>query len=89
MIYFCFYLACEIGYFGVNYESKCPFPLYGHACQMMCTCKDEYCDFADGCSQPPPESTSIHMYLLFICMGWFVFTSLVFTTFLSITFGKV
>lgn len=41
--------ACEIGYHGKDCDTKCPFPSYGHECQLRCACKEIDCDFANGC----------------------------------------
>lgn len=42
-------LACEIGYFGMDCDVTCPFPSYGHECQLRCTCEETDCDFVNGC----------------------------------------
>lgn len=41
--------ACEIGYHGKECDTKCPFPSYGHECQLRCACEEIDCDFANGC----------------------------------------
>ncbi|XP_034308996.1 multiple epidermal growth factor-like domains protein 10 [Magallana gigas] len=42
-------IACEIGYFGMDCDVTCPFPSYGHECQLRCTCEETDCDFVNGC----------------------------------------
>lgn len=46
------YLACANGYMGLRCGTKCPFPLYGHGCQLTCNCIDKDCDHVTGCIQP-------------------------------------
>lgn len=50
IVYILFHnLACEIGYFGMDCDVTCPFPSYGHECQLRCTCEEPDCDFVNGC----------------------------------------
>ncbi|XP_062587048.1 uncharacterized protein LOC134248667 [Saccostrea cucullata] len=40
---------CVEGYSGPNCSIRCPFPGYGKACQLTCSCAEEECDAATGC----------------------------------------
>lgn len=44
-----FFSACHQGYFGLNCETKCPFPYYGFKCQLECNCIDKNCHHVSGC----------------------------------------
>lgn len=44
-----FFLACKHGYFGINCETRCPFPYYGFKCRLVCNCMDTDCDHISGC----------------------------------------
>lgn len=45
---------------GLNCEIKCPFPLYGFHCQMICNCLDKLCDPVNGCKR---STTGIMIFL--------------------------
>lgn len=53
-------IACEKGYIGPNCKIKCPFPLYGFHCQMICNCIAKYCDPVNGCER---STTGMQMFL--------------------------
>lgn len=57
-------LACKVGYFGLNCDTKCVYPSYGNDCQSKCNCKDTYCDHAEGCANLTGAN---------ICKGYFFF----------------
>lgn len=42
-------ISCHQGYFGLNCETKCPFPYYGFKCQLECNCIDKNCHHVSGC----------------------------------------
>nr|XP_034308528.1 uncharacterized protein LOC105322118 [Crassostrea gigas] len=42
-------IPCEHGYFGINCETRCPFPYYGFKCLLVCNCMDTDCDHISGC----------------------------------------
>ncbi|XP_062610666.1 protein draper-like [Saccostrea cucullata] len=43
-------IECPHGYFGVHCNISCAYPTYGSRCKHNCTCKEEDCDNALGCS---------------------------------------
>lgn len=45
----CYFSACNQGYFGLNCETKCPFPYYGFKCRLVCNCIDTDCHHVSGC----------------------------------------
>ncbi|XP_062595566.1 multiple epidermal growth factor-like domains protein 10 isoform X2 [Saccostrea cucullata] len=42
-------VVCAEGYSGPNCSIRCPFPGYGKACQLTCSCAEEECDATTGC----------------------------------------
>ncbi|XP_078316188.1 uncharacterized protein LOC144620185 isoform X2 [Crassostrea virginica] len=40
---------CKPGYIGPSCSIKCPHPAYGDACQGICNCSKDECDFVTGC----------------------------------------
>ncbi|XP_078316133.1 uncharacterized protein LOC144620160 isoform X3 [Crassostrea virginica] len=40
---------CKPGYIGPSCSRKCPQPAYGDACQGICNCSKDECDFVLGC----------------------------------------
>lgn len=42
-------ISCNQGYFGLNCETKCPFPYYGFKCRLVCNCIDTDCHHVSGC----------------------------------------
>lgn len=57
-------LACKVGYFGLNCDTKCVYPSYGNDCQSTCNCKETYCDHVEGCTNLTGEN---------ICKGYVFF----------------
>lgn len=55
-------IACKVGYFGLNCDTKCVYPSYGKDCQSTCNCKDTYCDHVEGCANLTGAN---------ICKGYF------------------
>lgn len=56
------WLACDKGYTGPNCEMKCPHPLYGESCQMICNCIGKICDPVNGCNIT--SSGILHVFLI-------------------------
>lgn len=54
-----FFLACEHGYFGINCETRCPFPYYGFKCRLVCNCMDTDCDHISGCGTASGGTSTI------------------------------
>lgn len=44
-------IACEIGFFGKNCNTKCIYPTFGQGCQSVCDCNVTNCDHVKGCVQ--------------------------------------
>lgn len=44
--------ACEYGFWGINCNFKCPYPMYGKKCQYWCFCDVHNCHHVNGCIQP-------------------------------------
>ncbi|XP_052677389.1 multiple epidermal growth factor-like domains protein 10 [Crassostrea angulata] len=42
---------CKPGFYRINCNKTCPYPLFGYGCQQMCNCSNEVCDFTIGCSK--------------------------------------
>eukprot|EP00105_Crassostrea_gigas_P040632 XP_019924780.1 PREDICTED: scavenger receptor class F member 1-like [Crassostrea gigas] len=42
-------VPCEVGYYGLNCEDKCPSPYYGHNCKSKCNCTEKNCHHVYGC----------------------------------------
>eukprot|EP00105_Crassostrea_gigas_P045650 XP_019929798.1 PREDICTED: uncharacterized protein LOC105345672 [Crassostrea gigas] len=53
-------IACEIGYFGMDCDVTCPFPSYGHECQLRCACEETDCDFVNGCRKSLNVSSVVY-----------------------------
>lgn len=82
------FLACEHGYFGINCETRCPFPYYGFKCRLVCNCMDTDCDHISGCGTASGGTSTITLcfglkisikkmeskscYMLCNCMLWYV-----------------
>ena len=45
----CFFLACEIGFAGLNCATKCFYPSFGRGCQSECKCDKTLCNHVYGC----------------------------------------
>lgn len=45
------HLDCEIGFYGINCNIKCPYPTFGQGCQSVCNCNVTNCDYVNGCIQ--------------------------------------
>lgn len=43
------YSDCRTGYYWINCSKTCPYPAFGHQCKQKCHCKQELCDFMNGC----------------------------------------
>lgn len=43
------YSECRAGYYWINCSKTCPYPAFGHQCKQNCSCKQELCDFMNGC----------------------------------------
>lgn len=54
-----FFLACKHGYFGINCETRCPFPYYGFKCRLVCNCMDTDCDHISGCGTASGGTSTI------------------------------
>ncbi|XP_052680454.1 uncharacterized protein LOC128161252 [Crassostrea angulata] len=42
--------GCKPGYYGSYCSQSCKYPSFGAGCQQRCTCREEQCDFSNGCS---------------------------------------
>lgn len=42
-------LACDKGFFGVDCNAKCPYPMYGEKCRSFCACNSSNCHHVNGC----------------------------------------
>ncbi|XP_048771711.2 uncharacterized protein LOC125677620 [Ostrea edulis] len=52
---------CMDGFYDINCNIPCPYPLFGWDCQSKCICSSEDCHHAYGCRRTPPEYySSLH-----------------------------
>eukprot|EP00105_Crassostrea_gigas_P041191 XP_019925339.1 PREDICTED: uncharacterized protein LOC105334378 [Crassostrea gigas] len=51
---------CNIGYHGQHCESRCPYPLFGKHCQMVCMCNENDCHHAHGCYNTNQERNGLY-----------------------------
>lgn len=46
------FVACDIGFVGLNCATQCSYPSFGRECQSECQCNKSLCNHAYGCLNP-------------------------------------